>query len=86
MWFSHVEPVLLYIRACSSVVERCPDKTEVDGPIPSMLTVFFMSKNLITIIFVLILLAVQVFFFVYEKKKDRISAEAPVEVSTVVTE
>ncbi len=27
---------------CSSVVERCPDKTEVDGPIPSTLT---MGKN-----------------------------------------
>ncbi len=30
---------------CSSVVERCPDKTEVDGPIPSTLTKFIM-KNL----------------------------------------
>ena len=26
------------IRARSSMVERCPDKTEVDGPIPSVPT------------------------------------------------
>ena len=26
---------------CSSVVERCPDKTEVEGPIPSTLTKLF---------------------------------------------
>ncbi len=26
---------------CSSVVERCPDKTEVEGPIPSTLTCNF---------------------------------------------
>ena len=26
------------IWACSLVVERCPDKTEVEGPIPSMPT------------------------------------------------
>ena len=24
-----------FIRACSSVVERCPDKTEAVGPIPT---------------------------------------------------
>ncbi len=27
------------MRARSSVVERCPDKTEVEGPIPSAPTV-----------------------------------------------
>ncbi len=36
--------ILLKFRACSSVVERCPDKTEVDGPIPSMLTDFEQTK------------------------------------------
>ena len=50
------------------MVERCPDKTEVDGSIPSTLTLF-MLKNIITIIFVLILLAIQIFFYVNEKNK-----------------
>ena len=30
---------------CSSVVERCPDKTEVDGPIPSTLTMEQENKD-----------------------------------------
>ena len=32
-WFECVNP-----SVCSSVVERCPDKTEVEGPIPSTRT------------------------------------------------
>ena len=59
-------------RACSSVVERCPDKTEVEGPIPSMLT---MRMAIITILFVIILLLVQVYFFFFSKDTKVIMPE-----------
>ncbi len=51
---------------CSSVVERCPDKTEVEGPIPSTLTV---KKEIITIVLVSILLVVQICFFIFSDHK-----------------
>ena len=35
------------ICVCSSVVERCPDKTEVEGPIPSRHTTKYMSIKIL---------------------------------------
>ncbi len=39
--------LLLYFCASSSVVERCPDKTEVEGPIPSLRTYFICAFSLV---------------------------------------